>query len=78
MARTFTNWNGSARRGRQSKLPSTLDPAITTSALLRAYSEVNNDDNDNHRFGKFTNELNFYTRHIITIESSIRVKANKE
>lgn len=67
MARTFTNWNGNARRGRQSKLPSTLDPAITTSALLRAYSEVNNDDIDNHRFGKCTNELNFCTRHIITI-----------
>ena len=55
MARTFTNWNGSARRGRQSKLPSTLDPAITTSALLRAYNEVNNEDIDNHRFGKCAN-----------------------
>ncbi|XP_037818902.1 uncharacterized protein LOC119613394 [Lucilia sericata] len=52
VARTFTNWNGSSRRGRQSKLPSTLDPAITTSALLRAYNEVNNEDIDNHRFGR--------------------------
>lgn len=62
MARTFTNWNGSARRGRQTKLPSTLDPAITTSALLRAYSEVNNDDFDNYRLGKCRNQLNLYKR----------------
>ncbi|XP_030387861.1 uncharacterized protein LOC115634346 [Scaptodrosophila lebanonensis] len=44
VARTFSNWNGNSRRGRQSKLPTTLDPAITTSALLRAYDEVNNNE----------------------------------
>ncbi|XP_068149285.1 uncharacterized protein [Drosophila tropicalis] len=44
VARTFSNWNGNSRRGRQSKLPNTLDPAITTSALLRAYDEVNNNE----------------------------------
>uniref|UniRef100_A0A0A1XM70 Aspartate carbamoyltransferase regulatory chain n=1 Tax=Zeugodacus cucurbitae TaxID=28588 RepID=A0A0A1XM70_ZEUCU len=52
VARTFSNWNGNSRRGRQSKFPSTLDPAITTSALLRAYDEVNNDLPANHRFGR--------------------------
>ncbi|XP_004526803.1 uncharacterized protein LOC101449342 [Ceratitis capitata] len=52
VARTFANWNGNARRGRQSKFPSTLDPAITKSALLRAYDEVNNDLPANSRFGR--------------------------
>ncbi|CAD7004441.1 unnamed protein product [Ceratitis capitata] len=52
VARTFVNWNGNARRGRQSKFPSTLDPAITKSALLRAYDEVNNDLPANSRFGR--------------------------
>uniref|UniRef100_A0A1B0DJE1 Uncharacterized protein n=1 Tax=Phlebotomus papatasi TaxID=29031 RepID=A0A1B0DJE1_PHLPP len=42
VARTFANWNagGSSRRGRQSQLP-TLDPLITRSALLKAYSAAN-------------------------------------
>lgn len=52
VARTFSNWNGNSRRGRQSKLPSTLDPAITTSALLRAYDEVNNEAIGSSRYGK--------------------------
>ncbi|KAH8270261.1 hypothetical protein KR018_006349, partial [Drosophila ironensis] len=52
VARTFSNWNGNSRRGRQSKLPSTLDPAITTSALLRAYDEVNNEAVGSSRYGR--------------------------
>ncbi|XP_036222164.1 uncharacterized protein [Bactrocera oleae] len=52
VARTFSNWNGNTRRGRQSKFPSTLDPAITTNALLRAYDEVNNDLPASNRFGR--------------------------
>ncbi|XP_070064674.1 uncharacterized protein [Drosophila virilis] len=52
VARTFSNWNGNSRRGRQSKLPSTLDPAITTSALLRAYDEVNNEAIGSNRYGR--------------------------
>ncbi|XP_067643770.1 uncharacterized protein [Eurosta solidaginis] len=52
VARTFSNWNGNSRRGRQSKFPSSLDPAITKSALLRAYDEVNNDVPSNNRYGR--------------------------
>uniref|UniRef100_T1H648 Uncharacterized protein n=1 Tax=Megaselia scalaris TaxID=36166 RepID=T1H648_MEGSC len=44
VARTFSGWSGvNNRRGRQSKFPQTLDPSVTQSALLRAYSEMNDD-----------------------------------
>lgn len=52
VARTFSNWGGSSRRGRQSKFPTTLDPLVTQSALLRAYQEVNDDNTEIHRSGK--------------------------
>lgn len=52
VARTFTGWSGvNNRRGRQSKIP-TMDPAVTQSALLRAYSEMNDDASAHSRFGK--------------------------
>uniref|UniRef100_A0A1A9WG90 Uncharacterized protein n=1 Tax=Glossina brevipalpis TaxID=37001 RepID=A0A1A9WG90_9MUSC len=51
VARTFSNWNGNARRGRQSKFPNTLDPSVTKSALLRAYDEANNEVISSYRVG---------------------------
>ncbi|XP_055912321.1 uncharacterized protein LOC129946228 isoform X2 [Eupeodes corollae] len=56
VARTFSNWNGSSRRGRQNKIPTTLDPAITTSALLKAYDDANNDELPKSRYGRAIND----------------------
>lgn len=54
MSRQFGNWNGgSTRRGRMSSVP-TLNPSVTQSVLLKAYSEAN-EDVDVHgssRYGK--------------------------
>lgn len=53
VARTFSGWSGNNnRRGRQSKFSQTMDPSITQSALLRAYSEMNDDAPAHHRLGK--------------------------
>lgn len=53
IARTFTNWSGSSRRGRQSKFDSpALDPIVTSSLLLKAYSDANNADFEGSRFGR--------------------------
>lgn len=53
VARTFSGWSGvNNRRGRQSKFSQTMDPAVTQSALLRAYSEMNDDAPAHSRFGK--------------------------
>uniref|UniRef100_A0A1A9ZS94 Uncharacterized protein n=1 Tax=Glossina pallidipes TaxID=7398 RepID=A0A1A9ZS94_GLOPL len=52
VARTFSTWNGNARRGRQSKFPNTLDPSITKNALLRAYGEANNEVINSYRVGR--------------------------
>lgn len=44
---------GSSRKGRQSQLPTTLDPIVMQSTLLNAYREANDDDSPNVRHGKF-------------------------
>lgn len=60
VARTFSGWSGvNNRRGRQSKFPQTLDPSVTQSALLRAYSEMNDDASSHSRFGKYNNFIRF-------------------
>ncbi|CAD7080750.1 unnamed protein product [Hermetia illucens] len=54
VARTFSSWNGSSRRGRQSQLP-TLDPHVTKSALLRAYNEANSEETEGSRMRRSLN-----------------------
>lgn len=54
VARTFSGWSGvNNRKGRQSKFSQTMDPSVTQSALLRAYSEMNDDAPAHSRFGKY-------------------------
>ncbi|XP_055382489.1 uncharacterized protein LOC129612754 [Condylostylus longicornis] len=57
VARMFSNWNagGTTRRGRQSRFPATLDPSVTQSALLRAYSEANEEGESHRRYGRSLN-----------------------
>ncbi|KAL5291264.1 hypothetical protein ACFFRR_010585 [Megaselia abdita] len=56
VARTFSGWSGANnRRGRQSKFSQTMDPSVTQSALLRAYSEMNDDAPAHSRFGRSLN-----------------------
>jgi hypothetical protein len=43
---------GSSRKGRQSQLPTTLDPMVMQSTLLNAYREVNDDSSSNTRHGE--------------------------
>lgn len=47
----------SARRGRQSQFPSTLDPAVTQATLLKAYSMANSEESSS-RYGKYGLYLN--------------------
>lgn len=45
---------GSSRKGRQSHMPTTLDPIVMQSTLLNAYREVN-EDQPSTRHGEFVN-----------------------
>lgn len=73
--RAFNN-GGSSRKGRQSHLPTTVDPMVMQSTLLAAYREVN-DESPSTRHGKFCFHQNCRLIHHRNLVHPVRIRAQK-